>query len=302
MRAQEQERTTYGEGRTQTPLDAAQEAVNLRHWTRHDHVETCAIRTLRPVEVTILVRHRDALRGRVLEIGCGAGRLTGYLAQLARSLEATDISEAMVAACARAHPDVSVRRQDIRDVQRRAPESVDAIVAPFNVIDVLTDSDRRRALDGMHRALSADGLLIMSSHNRAAASTIRPPTQLRFGDPLRLAADLVRLPRRAARHRRLKRFEHVERDYAVYNDSAHDYALLHYYISPAVQARQLADHGFELIECLDLDGRTVEVGGEAPGSPELHYVARRVAENRDLTGRAPPAAAAAPDRSGPRPS
>jgi hypothetical protein len=39
-----------------------------------------------------------------------------------------------------------------------------------------------------------------------------------------------------------------------------DYALLHYYIGCDDQERQLADVGFELLECLDLEARPVEAG------------------------------------------
>jgi hypothetical protein len=33
--------------------------------------------------------------------------------------------------------------------------------------------------------------------------------------------------------------------------------------------------GYELLECLDLEGRCVERGESAAKCPELHYVARR---------------------------
>jgi hypothetical protein len=62
-------------------------------------------------------------------------------------------------------------------------------------------------------------------------------------------------------------------DYAIINDTAHDYALLHYYIRRDDQARQLAETGYELLECLDADGCPVGPGVPHP-DPWLHYVAR----------------------------
>ena len=98
---------------------------------------------------------------------------------------------------------------------------------------------------------------------------------LRQGRMRSVAAGIVRFPRRFANHRRLRRLERSGADYAIVNDSAHHYALLHYYISRDDQERQLAEHGFELIESLDLDARPVDGGELAPSSSELHYVARR---------------------------
>ena len=82
-------------------------------WAREDLVEKYATRDLRPAEVMLLVRYREALAGRVLELGCGAGRLTGYLAQLAESVHAIDVSHSMVARCRQLYPAVSVEQRDL---------------------------------------------------------------------------------------------------------------------------------------------------------------------------------------------
>jgi len=63
--------------------EVAQRLTNDALWRRTDLVERYATRDLRPVEVMLLIRYREALSGRVLELGCGAGRVTGYLAELA---------------------------------------------------------------------------------------------------------------------------------------------------------------------------------------------------------------------------
>jgi hypothetical protein len=51
--------------------------------------------------------------------------------------------------------------------------------------------------------------------------------------------------------------------------------LLHYYIGRDDQQRQLAETGFELLECLDVDGGRVDAGEPHP-DPWLHYIARPV--------------------------
>lgn len=253
--------------------ERVQALVSERVWGDGVHVSTFASRELRPVEVTLLVRYRDELRGRVLELGCGAGRLTGYIVDLAETAVGLDVSPAMVDYCRAHYPAGRFEVGDLRDLSPFPDGSFDVVIASFNVIDVLDDDERARVLEEIGRMLVPGGLLIFSSHNRSAA--IDGPMHVRTDDPLHLAADLVRMPRRVRNHRRLRSFERERRGYAIRNDGALDYALLHYYIDRDESERQLLAHGFELVECLDLDGDPVEAGAPASACPELHYVARR---------------------------
>jgi SAM-dependent methyltransferase len=256
------------------PGDVQPEA-NDRLWQSPGLVAEYANRTLRPVETMLLVRHRDQLGGRVLELGCGAGRLTGYLAELSPEVEGLDVSEAMLGYARDRYPKASFRLGDIRDLSAYESRSRDAVVAAYNLIDVLTDQDRRRVLEEVRRVVVPDGLFIFSSHNLGAADARQKPTHVRRDHPLRLAADLVRMPRRVRNSRRVRGSERHDAGYAVLNDVSHDFRALHYYISRDEQERQLAEHGFELLECLDLDGAGVAPGSAAEHSEELHYVARR---------------------------
>jgi hypothetical protein len=85
----------------------------------------------------------------------------------------------------------------------------------------------------------------------------------------------MRLPQRLAHRHRLLALERKEASYAILNDSAHGYALLHYYIPRDDQEPQFSEHGFALLDCLDLEGRHVETGETASDYVELHYVTRR---------------------------
>jgi SAM-dependent methyltransferase len=253
----------------------AQRRANEELWSRADLVKAYATRNLRPVEVMLLVRYRASLSGRVLELGSGAGRLTGYLAELASSAHGVDISPAMVEYCRRAYPRATFSEGDLRDLSAFEPGSFDVVLAMYNAIDVLGDEERRVVLDGIHRVLAPGGLLMMSTHNRDYAPRLTEPLQLRDRSPLRVAITLARMPRWLRNRRRLLPLERNEPGYAILNDISHDFAALHYYIWHDAQERQLAEHGFELEECLDLDGRRVESDHGAPDCSELHYVARR---------------------------
>jgi SAM-dependent methyltransferase len=251
-----------------------QEHANSLMWSRAELARNRAYTNsnLRPPERAILERHREAFTERVLEIGCGPGRLTGHLARLAGSIHAIDVSPAMVDACRRRHPEVIVELKDVRDVSSFGSDSFDAVFAPFNVLDVLGDGDRRRTLDAICSLLPPYGFFVMSSHNLAA-----PPSPKLFG-PAR-ARDAVRMlphvPSMLRNRRRLRQFERRGDDYAILNDISHDYGALHYYTTRDAQERQLAEHGFGLIECLDREGQPVPAGHDAAHASELHYVARK---------------------------
>jgi SAM-dependent methyltransferase len=260
------------------PLDqreAMQQSANDRLWSGGKRVAAYATRTLRPVEVVILVRYRDALSGRVLELGCGAGRLTGYLAEVAASVRGIDLSAEMIAYSRQRYPKATFAQGDLRDLSTFAEGSCDAVVAAYNVIDVLGESARSQVLDGIFRLLSPGGLLVVSSHNRAIAGRLGDPLRLRGRPPREIFWTLVSLPRWLRNRRRLVAFERTEPGYAILNDAAHEFSALHYYITRDMQQTQLEAHGFELLECLDLEGQTVGPG-DVSESPELHYVARRV--------------------------
>jgi hypothetical protein len=150
-------------------------------------------------------------------------------------------------------------------------------MATYNVLDVLGDSERRRVLGDIYEVLSPGGLLMMSSHNLAYLPRLRKPTELEARNIVRRLGRLALMPLRVRNRRKLVGLERSGSSYAVVNDDAHDYRLLHYYVSRDAQERQLKDAGFEFLECLDNDGRTVKAGETGEEHVELYYLARRSA-------------------------
>jgi SAM-dependent methyltransferase len=263
-------------------------SVNEALW-HGDHVARYANRSLRPVEVILLARYQQALSGRVLEIGCGAGRVLGYLVALGGEVHGVDVSPQMVEYCRRTYPEADVQVGDLRRLPEVVSGPLDAVIAPDNVLDVVDPVQRREALDAIRGLLAPTGLLIFSSHNLAAVG--RPPTPVSAGpgagtesgtlrrlahiSPAGLADRAMRLPRQLRNRRRLGPMQVHQPDYAILNDVEGDYGALHYYVRHADQARQLADAGFALQECLDSEGRVVAEGADGT-CPWLHYVARPV--------------------------
>jgi SAM-dependent methyltransferase len=239
-----------GEAVVQMENDS-QSDLNADVWTRGSFVKDYARKDLKPVESILFARNRKELEGRILELGCGAGRVTGHLIEIAQAVHGIDISSAMVSRCQHIYPQATFSEGNLNDLSDIEASSFDVVVASACVVDVLDDDERRRMLNQVGRVLVAGGLFIASSHNLAFA------------------------PRRLRNRRRLAPLQRVEPDYAILIDEAHDFTLLHYYISRDAQARQFNEQGFELIECLDLKGTTVGPGETSARSSELHYVARR---------------------------
>ncbi len=207
----------------------------------------------------------------MLELGVGAGRVTRHLCAIASEVHGIDVSQAMVEHAQAACPEAIIVRRDLRDLSEYEPASFDALLAPFNVLDVLDHDDRERALEGFGRVVAPDGLLIMSSHNRAHAPFVVGPGRqliehLRARRLRSVAAGVVRLPRRMANRRRLGRLERDRPGYAIVNDSAHDYSILHYYISRDDQARQLGERG---LRANRVPGPGGETGRERRRSADL---------------------------------
>ncbi len=223
----------------------------------------------------------------MLELGCGAGRILGYLLELGGEVHGIDVSPAMVAHCHAVYPTAAVHVGDMTALPGDLGEFT-AILAMDNVLDVLDDPGRRRLLAQLRGMLDGGGLLIFSTHNLdyvdgpgsrpaeappaggAMTRIVKAAAARPLSDVPRLAR---RLPQRIRNRRRLAPLEHRDVAYAILNDSAHDFSFLHYYIRAADQARQLHEAGLELAECRDADGRTVPVE-RGSGDPWLHYVAR----------------------------
>jgi SAM-dependent methyltransferase len=255
-------------------LDDEQASLNEEVWSRGEFVRNYASRRLRPVEEVLLERYRDALAGRVLELGSGAGRLTGHLIELGGEVEGLDLAPAMVAYCRDTYPGGTFTVGDLRDLSGYAERSLDAVVATFNVIDVLGDLERRRVIADVRRVLKPGGLFVVSSHNRGYVPGTSVALRLLSGGTRRPWRSARGLPRRLRNRRRFRPLEREEPGYALINDEAHDFSVLHYYISRDAQCEQLSEEGFDTLACLDLDGNDVAEGAQAEHCPELHYVAR----------------------------
>jgi SAM-dependent methyltransferase len=261
--------------RSETKMSSVQDEINLKLYRRSDLVKDYATVNLHPPEAIVLVRYRDDIhRRRVLDLGCGAGRLAFYLRPLTDQYVGMDFSPHMVEYCQRNFPGLSFFQGDMRDLTRFDAGSFDTVFAINNLFDAVCHEDRLRVLDEVRRVLAAGGLLVFSAHNRnCPLGTAAPQLEFKL-NPLSQLRGVVAYLRSVANHRRIKPKQRFEPDYALLNDCAHNYSVLHYYILRNVQAKQLAGAGFESIECLDESGLALRPGDDDSACSSIYYVAR----------------------------
>lgn len=218
------------------------------------------------MERLLLERYGPVLHGTVLELVPGGSRLTQELVEQARAYTGMGPSSAVIGVCRTMYRSGTFVHSAITELQQFQPSSFSAIVGGRCAIDLLDEQRRRLLFERLHRVLSPTGLLIFSSQNEPEA-----------GDP---AAPEVSTGRGGGLLRgfrlRSSRAPMDERELGSELLSGIDgeRSSAQYRISRDAQERQLEELGFRLAECLDLDGRPVEPGDRAEGSPELHYVVR----------------------------
>lgn len=244
---------------------------------------------LQPAEAEIIERYRRQVSGaRILDLGVGGGRTTAFLAPLAGDYVGIDYSREMVERCRKRFPAARFEIADAADLSRFADASFDLIFFSYNGIDAATHEQRLRILGETRRLLAAGGLFIFSSHNRnfpvprpwaiehLAINPLRHP--LRF---LRRAAAF---PLGIANYLRHSRRIETGPDHCIAIDSAYLYSLRHYCMTLEAQERQLASHGFRVVDRIGIDGRRVDrAESAAVADPWIQFVCRP--EPRQRRGR-----------------
>ena len=96
---------------------------------------------------------------RILDAGCGPGRIGGHLASVGHQVVGVDLDPTLIAAARTAHPDVSWHVGDLAELDA-VPEAAgpfDVIVCAGNVMTFLDPTTRRDVLAGFLSRLGTDG-------------------------------------------------------------------------------------------------------------------------------------------------
>ena len=128
---------------------------------------------------------------RVLDLGCGNGRVTRHLAGDGRRVWAVDLNlDALPEAARRVHSDgVAFAGGDARALPFR-DGAFDVVVFAYNGLDFMaTPAERRTALEEIGRVLTPGGWFLMSAHN--AVGGVLSPRGLRSAKAWRVRANVA---------------------------------------------------------------------------------------------------------------
>ena len=213
-----------------------------------------------PIEAALVERYFPAPPATVLELGCGAGRVTVGLTQRGYRVLPLDLSWPLLVAAKQRYPDLPFVKMDAVHLGC-ASGSVDAVMFSYNGIDVLYPSNVRVAcMREAFRVLRSGGTFVMSSHN--VLGTLWSAGPFYWPSYRKFVSDLTR-------HWRDKR---LWQWYWPYEDGGGAQNL--YSAPPRHTAQQLRSVGFDVLD----------VCGTDPGSAwwrvmmqqqHVNYVARK---------------------------
>ncbi len=98
--------------------------------------------------------------GRVVDVGCGPGRITGHLATLGLDVSGIDLSPGMVAEAQRRHPDIAFRTGSLAALDL-ADASVAGVVAWYSIIHT-PPALLPEVFAELHRVIRPNGLLLLA--------------------------------------------------------------------------------------------------------------------------------------------
>ena len=98
-------------------------------------------------------------RSRVLDAGCGPGRVGGYLASAGHDVVGVDVDPVLIAAAEEDHPGPRWLVGDLAELD--LPDRFDAIVCAGNVVTFLAPSTRGEVLRRFRAHLAADGRAVV---------------------------------------------------------------------------------------------------------------------------------------------
>ena len=230
---------------------------------------------LHPGEAAFQQRHADAYRGkRMLDLGVGSGRTTRFFMPATSAYVGIDIAAPMLEAARRAFPGATFLAMDLRAIGTLDRGSFDVVLGAWAILSAFTHGERLQILADIHDLLSDGGVFYFSAHNREWSGAGKTPLHIRSWHPRRFAGALN--PLNWYNFLRLRHLRREAADHAIFNDLAHHWRGVFYYIDRASQQRQLEAAGFALIESYGGDGRVLTQGEDVSQDGLLHYVCRKV--------------------------
>lgn len=199
-----------------------------------------------PAEAAVLEQHKALIAGAsLLDIGIGGGRTTAYLIDKCKDYTGIDYSQGFVNVLKKQYPQVKILAMDARDLSAYSIASFDFVNFSFNGMDYADLAGREKILAEINRVLKPGGIFFFSTHNKNHTSFNEWPwlnKKISLTIKLKTFVKLIPFLTRKIKNRGLETFTS---DYAIINDSAHNYGLMTFYTTPQFLSRQLAQANFK---------------------------------------------------------
>jgi len=203
------------------------------------------LKDLIPVERRVFEAHKELIAGgNILDIGIGAGRTTAYLGAKSKNYTGIDYSEGFIRAAEKNFPGLQYFVMDARDLEKFKTGDFDLVNFSFNGIDYVDHEGRKKVLSEIHRVLKPGGIFFFSTHNKNHPGFNISPWLNRANSLFVNLKTFVKLLPFLLKKLKHKKRELIYDDYAIINDSAHNYSLLTYYTTPAFLRKQITSQGF----------------------------------------------------------
>jgi len=222
-----------------------------------------------PEEKKIFEKYQKSIKGKaVLDIGCGAGRTTETLKNMATDYTGIDYSEKMIDACKRKFKVLKFIHCDASDMRVLGKKKYDFILFSFNGLDSMSHDKRIKTLQEIYRCLKKDGVFAFSTHNRDFKRKVSLYDL--FG------INIIRNIRYICTYITVRKQQSHCETYEILSDPFSDYGHLTYYIRKSDQVKQLEDNGFRCIEILNRECQSTRIETPERDSNFFYYICKKL--------------------------